>query len=98
VREADLYYDLELAPWEAVLGATVQLRTLDGMVSLKIPAGSAADQQFRLRGKGLPAGNGSRGDLYAVVSIEVPSPVTPEQKALWARLAATSSFNPRKTS
>lgn len=98
VRGADLYYDLELAPWEAVLGATVQLRTLDGMVSLKIPAGSVADQQFRLRGKGLPTGNGSRGDLYAVVSIEIPPHVTPEQKALWEQLAATSSFNPRKPS
>ena len=98
VRGADLYYDLELAPWEVVLGAAVQLRTLDGMVSLKIPAGSVAEQQFRLRGKGLPTGNGSRGDLYAVVSIEVPSHVTLEQKALWEQLAAKSSFNPRKPS
>ena len=98
VRGADLYYDLELAPWEAVLGATIPLRTLDGMVSLRIPAATLAEQKFRLRGKGLPTGNGSRGDLYAVVSIEVPSHVTPEQKALWERLAATSSFNPRKTS
>ena len=54
VRGADLYYDLELAPWEAVLGATVHIQTLDGMVSLKIPARTRADQQFRLRGKGFP--------------------------------------------
>jgi curved DNA-binding protein len=98
VRGADLYYDLELAPWEVVLGATVQLRTLDGMVSLKIPAATVAEQKFRLRGKGLPTGNGSRGDLYAVVSIDVPSHVTLEQKALWEQLAARSSFNPRKAS
>jgi len=98
VRGADLYYDLELAPWEAVLGATVQLRTLDGMVSLKIPSGTVAEQRFRLRGKGLPTGNGTRGDLYAVVSIEVPSHLTPEQKTLWEQLATKSTFNPRKTS
>ena len=97
VRDADLHYDLELAPWEAVLGATVQLRTLDGMVSLKIPSGTVAEQRFRLRGKGLPTGNGTRGDLYAVVSIEVPSQLTPEQKILWEQLAAKSAFNPRKT-
>jgi curved DNA-binding protein len=97
-READLYYDLELAPWEAVLGATVHIPTLDGTVSLKIPAGTTAERRFRLRGKGLPAGDGTRGDLYAVVSIEVPSHMTPEQKALWEQLAAKSAFNPRKPS
>ena len=97
VRGADLYYDLELSPWEAVLGATVRIRALDGMVSLKIPAGSVAEQQFRLRGKGLPVGNGTRGDLYAVVSIQVPAQLTPEQKVLWEQLAARSTFNPRRS-
>jgi curved DNA-binding protein len=98
VRGADLHHDLELAPWEAVLGATVHIRTLDGTVSLKIPPGTVAEKQFRLRGKGLPTGNGARGDLYAVVSIEVPSQVTSEEKTLWEGLAAKSTFNPRKAS
>jgi curved DNA-binding protein len=98
VRGADLYYDLELSPWEAVLGATVHIPTLDGTVSLRIPAGTAAGRQFRLRGKGLPTGDGTRGDLYAIVSIQVPSDLTPEQKVLWEQLATKSTFNPRKTS
>jgi curved DNA-binding protein len=98
VRGADLHHDLELAPWEAVLGATVHVRTLDGTVSLKIPPGTVAEKQFRLRGKGLPIGNGTRGDLYAIVSIEVPSQLTSEQKTLWEQLAAKSTFNPRKAS
>ena len=98
VRGADLYSDLELAPWEAVLGASVHIPTLDGMVALRIPAGTVAERQFRLRGKGLPAGHGTRGDLYAIVSIQVPSHITPEQKVLWEQLAATSTFNPRKAS
>ena len=97
VRGSDLYHDLELTPWEAVLGATIQIQTLDGMVSLKIPAGTAAEQQFRLRGKCLPTGNGTQGDLYAIVSIQVPSRLTPEQKILWEQLAAKSTFNPRNT-
>jgi len=97
VQGADLYYDLELAPWEAVLGATVQIPTLDGTASLKIPAGTVREQRFRLRGKGVPTGDGARGNLYAIVSIEVPSRVTPEQKALWERLAASSSSNPRNS-
>jgi len=97
MRGADLYYDLELAPWEAVLGATVRIPTLDGQVSLKIPAGTAAEQQFRLRGKGLPVSGGTRGDLYAVVSIQVPTQLTSEQKGLWEQLAKKSTFNPRQT-
>ena len=98
VRGADLYHDLEVSPWEVVLGVTVNIPTLDGMASLKIPAGTAAGRQFRLRGKGLPARNGTRGDLYAIVSIQVPTHLTPEQKGLWEQLAAKSMFNPRTTS
>ena len=98
VRGADLYYDLDLAPWEAVLGATVDIPTLDGTVSLKIPAGTMAERQLRLRGKGLPTSDGTRGDLYAVVSIQVPAHLTPEQKVLWEQLAAKSTFNPRQPS
>ena len=96
VRGADLYYDLELAPWEAVLGAKVQIRTLDGTVSLRVPAGTAAEQQFRLRGKGLPTGAGTRGDLFAIVAIQVPTQLSSDQKSLWEQLAAKSTFNPRR--
>lgn len=97
VREANLYYDLELSPWEAVLGSTIKIETLDGAVSLKIPPGTTAEREFRLRGKGLPTGNGLRGDLHAIVSIQVPSNLTPEEKVLWEQLATTSTFNPRST-
>jgi curved DNA-binding protein len=95
VRGADLYYDLELAPWEAVLGATISIETLDGTVALRVPPGAATGLQLRLRGKGLPTGNGTRGDLHAVVSIQVPPTVTAAEKALWEQLAKLSTFTPR---
>jgi curved DNA-binding protein len=98
VRGADLYYDLELSPWEAVLGATVHIPTLDGTVALKVPPATTSEREFRLRGKGLPSGDEVPGDLYAVVRIQVPSQLTPEQKDLWEQLAAKSTFNPRSTS
>ena len=98
VRDADLYCELELAPWEAVLGATIHMPTLDGVVALNIPSGTAAERQFRLRGKGLPTGDGTRVDLHAVVSIQVPLQLTPEQRNLWEQLAAKSGFNPRNNS
>ena len=97
VRNTDLYCEVGLAPWEAVLGATVQIQTLDGTASLKIPSGTQADQSFRLRGQGLPVKDGPRGDLYVTVSIQVPSHLTPEEHAGWEQLSATSTFNPRKS-
>ncbi len=96
VSESHLYYDLSLAPWEAVLGSQVKVPTLEGSVQLKIPAGTANGQQLRVKGKGMPSGEGTRGDLYVRVRIEVPTQVTPEQKKLWEDLAAQSRFSPRE--
>jgi len=96
VSGADLYHDLELAPWEAVLGATVEMPTLDGTASLRIPAGTTHGQQLRLRGRGLPVAGGARGDLYAVVCVQTPTQVSAEERKLWEQLAKTSSFRPRK--
>lgn len=97
VRGSDLYCDLHLAPWEAVLGATVRLDTLDKPVSLKVPEKTTAKRQFRLKGMGLPNGIGSRGDLYAIVSVHVPTQLEPKERDLWEALAAVSTFNPRKS-
>lgn len=96
-RGADLEYTLELSPWEAVLGATLPVPTLDGSVTLKMPPGTANGQKLRIRDKGLPKGSGKRGDLYVLVSIQVPLEVHGEEKKLWEQLAAKSRFNPRKS-
>ncbi|QYM78005.1 J domain-containing protein [Horticoccus luteus] len=98
VRDADLYYDLVLAPWEAVLGAHPKIPTLDGATSLRVPPGTAAGSRLRLRGLGLPRGDDGRGDLYATVTLQTPPVVSAEEKALWEKLAAVSTFNPRPLS
>jgi curved DNA-binding protein len=96
VKGPDLYYDLDLTPWEAVLGTSVKLPTLDGTTSLKVPPGTSTGAQLRLRGLGLPREDGKRGDLYAVVRIQVPAAVTAEERHLWEKLSETSAFKPRK--
>jgi len=97
VRGHDLYYDLPLAPWEAVLGAVVPVRSLHGEVRLRIPPGTAAGTSLRVRGKGLPTGEDDRrGDLYAVVRITTPESITDDERRLWNDLAARSRFDPRK--
>jgi curved DNA-binding protein len=96
VRGVDLYHDLELAPWEAVLGRHVVVPTLSGTIKLRVPPGASNGQQLRVRGQGLPKGpSGERGDLYVVVSVQVPSNITPEERTLWENLARVSRFNPR---
>jgi curved DNA-binding protein len=96
VRDRDLFTELTVAPWEAVLGGTVTVPTLEGDVHLRIPAGSRAGQQLRLRGRGLPAPEGERGDLYVALGVDVPASVTAEERALWEKLAATSRYRPRR--
>jgi curved DNA-binding protein len=91
----DLYLDLPLAPWEAVLGATLQVPTLGGSVSLKVPPGTRAGQQLRLAGRGLPRPRAGEGDLFAIVQIAVPGAVGDRERALYGELAGASTFNPR---
>jgi curved DNA-binding protein len=93
---ADLYHDLPLAPWEAVLGTTVRIHGLDGDLDLKIPAGTANGQRLRLRSRGLPKPRSEeRGDLYVVADIQMPPEIGPGEKELWEQLSHTSSFKPR---
>ncbi len=91
----DLYSELPLSPWEAALGAHIEISTLGGAVEMTIPPGSVAGRKFRLGKRGLPAVSGAQGDLYAVVRIEVPKTLTARERELFAQLAAESTFNPR---
>jgi curved DNA-binding protein len=91
----DLYMDLPLAPWEAVLGTSVEVPTPAGAVRLKIAAGTQAGRQLRLPHRGLPIPKGGNGDLFAVVQIAVPSVVNDKERALYEQLASTSAYDPR---
>lgn len=91
----DLYLDLPLAPWEALLGATVEVPTLGGTVQLKIPTGTQAGQKLRLARRGLPKPHEGEGDLFAIVQIAVPAAANDKERALYQQLAEGSSFKPR---
>jgi curved DNA-binding protein len=91
----DLDIEVPLAPWEAALGAEVDIPTLDGAVRMKVPAGSQSGQKLRLAGKGLPKAGGGAGDLYAVLTIAVPGTLTPKEKELFESLREASRFDPR---
>ncbi len=95
-RGLDLYYELELAPWEAVLGTTVSVPTLNGSVNVRVPPGTDNGQQFRVRGRGLPRRKqGESGDLYTVVNVRLPRDVSDQEREAWETLRGLSRFNPR---
>ena len=94
VSGRDLYFDLPLAPWEAVLGTTVEIPTPGGAVRLKIRPGTQAGQQLRLAKRGLPK-PGAEGDLYALVQIAVPASASEREQALYRELGSSSTFDPR---
>jgi curved DNA-binding protein len=92
----DLYFDLDLAPWEAVLGTDLTVPTLDGPIKLRIPPGSENGQQLRVRGRGFPKGKSAeRGDYHATITVHLPTNSPAEERELWERLRSISKFNPR---
>ncbi len=95
VQDHDLIHELEVSPWEAVLGTNVSVPTLDGRVNIKIPPGTQNGQKLRVRGRGLPKRDGTPGDLIVVLQIEVPAQVSEAERKLWEQLARESRFNPR---
>jgi len=87
-RETDILMDLDINIAQATLGAEVEVPTVDGPATLKIPAGIQPGKVLRMRGKGVPhlRGNG-RGDQMVVVNVEVPKTLTAEQRKLMEELA-----------
>jgi curved DNA-binding protein len=96
VEGRDLFLDLQVAPWEAALGATVEVPTLDGTAKVKVPAGSSSGRRLRLKGEGMPGPGKQHGDLFATVKIVVPKKLGKRERELFEQLAETSKFDPRK--
>ena len=91
----DVYQALPLAPWEAALGASVEVQTPAGTVEVTVPAHSRAGRKLRLKGRGIPST--PPGDLYLELSIEQPAADNDSARAAYAALAkAFPAFNPRQ--
>lgn len=87
-RENDVILNLDINVAQAVLGAEVDVPTLDGDEKLKIPAGTQPGKVFTLRGKGVPyLRQKSRGNQLVIVNVAVPTKLTKEQRELFEKLA-----------
>jgi curved DNA-binding protein len=96
VEGREISVDLPLAPWEAALGASVAVDTPGGEAKVKVPPGTSTGRRLRLRGRGMPNPRGTPGDLFAEVKIMVPRRLAEEERRLFERLAAVSTFDARR--
>lgn len=87
----DITLVLPVSPWEAALGASVEVPTLGGKVNLKIPANSQNGSKLRLKGRGL-----GKGDQIVVLKIVIPKVLNEKQKALFESMREAFDFDPRE--
>ncbi len=95
VEGQTLTLTVPLAPWEAVLGCKLQVPTLEGAISLTVPANSQNGKRMRIKGRGLGKGD-KRGDLYVVLRVNLPDSASEKERALWQQLSQESTFDARK--
>ena len=98
VNGDDTEVEVSIAPWEAALGASIRVPTLDGGSDIRVPPGVASGQRLRLRGQGLNKRGGGRGDHYVRLKIVVPKELTAAEKKLFEELSMVSQFKPRNGS
>ncbi len=92
----DLALTVPVSYAEAALGTTIRVPTLDGAVSLKVPAGTPSGRTLRVRGRGAPK-RGGHGDLLVTVDVAVPAKLTDDAKEALEKYAALVSDDPRPT-
>jgi curved DNA-binding protein len=91
---SDIHCQLPITPAEAVLGKPVEVPTLDGLVTMRIPPGVRSGQRLRLANKGYP-GEKRRGDQIVEIQIVAPKELSPTERELYEKLQQLETFNPR---
>ena len=97
-RKGDnLYCSIPITFVEATMGSKIEVPTIDGSATIKIPQGTQNGQKFRIRGKGVPSLRGGQpGDQFVTVTIHVPRLRDERSKELLREFAALNSENPRE--
>jgi DnaJ-class molecular chaperone len=98
VKADDTEVEVAIAPWEAALGANIEVPTLEGNAEIRVPPGVASGQRLRLRGQGLNVRGGGRGDHFVRLKIVVPKDLSEAERKLFQELKRVSHFKPRNGS
>jgi len=91
----NVYETVPVAPWEAALGAAIEIPTPSGLVSVQVPAGSQTGRKLRLKGRGIPGT--PPGDLYVVLEVVLPHANTDAARQVYETMARELAFDPRRT-
>lgn len=91
----NLSCEVPIMPDEAVLGASIEVPTPDGLVSVNVPSGIRSGQSLRLRGKGWPRPKGGRSDQLVRIVIATPKDLSQVEREYYEKIRANRSFNPR---
>ncbi|MES2901609.1 MAG: DnaJ C-terminal domain-containing protein [Pseudomonadota bacterium] len=94
IEGRDIYQTVPVAPWEAALGAHIDLSTASGKLEVTVPAGSQNGRKLRLRGRGIPGH--PAGDLYLILEVVLPPASSEKARALYQTMARDLAFNPRR--
>jgi curved DNA-binding protein len=95
VVERDVHQTVPVAPWEAALGATIEVTTPSGKVEVRVPASSQTGRKLRLKGRGIPAA--TPGDLYLELQVVLPPAHTEKAREIYETMAREMKFDPRAT-
>jgi curved DNA-binding protein len=96
VQGTDIYCQIPVTPSEAILGGSVEVPTIDGLVKMMVPKGVKAGQRLRLAHKGYPDGRGDRGDQLVEIQIAMPADLSDQELELYQKLREIETFNPRR--
>lgn len=88
----DLFSEIHVSLYNAILGGKAEVKTMTGVISIDIPAGTQNDKVLRLRGKGMPkyAQSDAFGDLYLTIKVDLPVNLSDKERKLFEELAAIS--------
>jgi curved DNA-binding protein len=97
VEGRDVYENVPVAPWEAMLGGEIDVITPSGKVTVTVPSGSQGGRKLRLKGRGIPAAgaSGTPGNLYLILEVALPPADNDNARALYEQMARELNFNPR---
>lgn len=95
LEEENLYTNLSITPWEAVLGTKVNITVIDENISIRIPKGVQYGDKIEIKGKGYKKQDGTRGNLIINTQIVIPQNLTTEEKEEIEKISKISNFNPR---
>lgn len=95
-KDNDILLEAPVSLQEAVLGASINIPTLEGSVTLKIPKGANTGTTLRLKGKGVPKPHGHHGDMFVKLKIVLPEPVPDSLAEAIEKWAKKHPYDPRK--